>query len=395
MLPLEGVRIIAVEHYAAGPYGTLQLADLGAEVIKIENRAQNGDPIRQMGPGGELGNLDSLSFQAFNRNKRSLTLDLKTVKGKEILGKLVSTADALLCNLRGDQPEKLGLTYDQLKGHNPKIVCGLISAYGRDGPRRDWPGFDYLMQAETGYLFMSGEPDGPPARMGLSIIDHLAGLTTSLALVSSIMKARETGEGRDIDVALFDVAAHQLSYVGAWYLNDGIETSRSPRSAHPSVTPSQLFKTGDGWLFVMAQTDRFWEIFCDRIGAQELAGRKEFQSGQARRENRDLLTEMLDAHLSMESTAHWMAVLGGNVPCAPVYSLADAMKNPFLLDRAGVVTTAHPNRPDLKNLQSPVRMTDPIPNQPGPILGADTENILRELGYDDAAIQNLRRTGVT
>ena len=395
MLPLEGVRVIAIEHYAAGPYGTSQLADLGAEVIKIENRAQKGDPIRQMGPGGDLGNLDSLSFQAFNRNKRSLTLDLKADKGKEILGKLVSTADALLCNLRGDQPEKLGLTYDQLKGHNPKIVCGLISAYGRDGPRRDWPGFDYLMQAETGFLFMSGEPGGPPARMGLSIIDHLTGLTTSLALVSSIMKARETGEGRDIDVALFDVAAHQLSYVGAWYLNEGIETSRSPRSAHPTVTPSQLFKTGDGWLFVMAQTDRFWEIFCERIGAQELAGRKEFQTGQARRKNRDLLTEMLDAHLSTQSTAHWMAALGGNVPCAPVYGIADALENPFLLDRAGVVTTAHSNRPDLKNLQSPVRMTDPIPNQPGPRLGADTDDILRELGYDDAAIQNLRRTGVT
>ncbi|HIF74344.1 MAG TPA: CoA transferase [Porticoccaceae bacterium] len=395
MLPLDGVRVLAVEHYAAGPYGTLQLADLGAEVIKIENRAQNGDPIRQMGPGGDLGNLDSLSFQAFNRNKRSLTLDLKVDKGKEIFGKLVSTADALLCNLRGDQPEKLGLTYDQLKGHNPKIVCGLISAYGRDGPRRDWPGFDYLMQAETGYLFMSGEPGGPPTRMGLSIIDHLAGLTTSLALVSSIMKSRETGEGRDIDVALFDVAAHQLSYVGAWYLNEGIETSRSPRSAHPSVTPSQLFKTGDGWLFVMAQTDRFWEIFCERIGAQELVGRKEFQTGQARRENRDLLTEMLDAHLSTQSTAHWVGILGGNVPCAPVYGIADALENPFLLDREAVVTTTHPNRPDLKNLQSPVRMADPIPNQPGPCLGADTNDILLELGYDDTAIQNLRRTGVT
>jgi succinate--hydroxymethylglutarate CoA-transferase len=395
MLPLEGIRIIAVEHYAAGPYGTLQLADLGAEVIKIENRAQKGDPIRQMGPGGDLGNLDSLSFQAFNRNKRSLTLDLKSGQGKEIFGRLVSTADALLCNLRGDQPEKLGLTYGQLKGHNPKIVCGLISAYGRDGPRRDWPGFDYLMQAETGYLFMSGEPYGPPARMGLSIIDHLAGLTTSLALVSSVMKARDTGEGRDIDVSLFDVAAHQLNYVGAWYLNEGIETSRSPRSAHPTVTPSQLFKTGDGWLFVMAQSDRFWEIFCERIGAQELAGQEEFKTGQARRENRDLLTEMLDAHLSTQPTAHWMSILGGNVPCAPVYGLADALQNPFLLDRAGVVTTAHPNRADLKNIQSPVRMTDPIPNQPGPCLGADTDDILRELGYDDAAIQNFRQIGTT
>jgi crotonobetainyl-CoA:carnitine CoA-transferase CaiB-like acyl-CoA transferase len=395
MLPLEGVRILAVEHYAAGPYGTLQLANLGAEVIKIENRAHQGDPIRQMGPGGDLGELDSLSFQAFNRNKRSLTLDLKTDKGKEILGKLVSTADALLCNLRGDQPEKLGLTYHQLKGNNLKIVCGFISAYGRDGPRRDWPGFDYLMQAETGYLYMSGEPDGPPARMGLALIDHLSGLTTSLALVSSIMKARETGVGRDVDVALFDVAAHQLNYVGAWYLNEGIETTRSPRSAHPSVTPSQLFKTSDGWLFVMAQSDRFWEIFCDRIGAKELAAKESFRTGQARRENRDLLTEMLDAFLTKQKTAHWMDALGGNVPCAPVYGIAKALQNPFLLNRDGIVTTEHPNRPDLRNLQSPVRMTDPIPNQPGPTLGADTKDILRELGYDAATIENLRRSGVT
>ena len=395
MLPLDGVRVLAVEHYAAGPYGTLQLADLGADVIKIENRAQNGDPIRQMGPPGDLGELDSLSFQSFNRNKRSLTLDLKHEQGREILGKLAATADALLCNLRGDQPDKLGLTYQHLKQFNPKIVCGLISAYGREGPRRDWPGFDYLMQAETGYLYMSGEPDGPPARMGLSIVDHLTGLTTSLALVSSVMKARETGEGRDIDVTLFDTAVHQLNYVGTWYLNEGVETTRSPRSAHPQVTPSQLFKTGDGWLFVMAQTERFWEIFCDRIGAPEFKVRKEFIDGASRRQNRDLLTETVDAHLTSNTTAHWMDKLGGHVPAAPVYGLADALENPFLTDRGGVVTTEHPNQPDLKVLQSPVRMTDPIPNRPGPGLGADTEDILRELGYNDETIRIFRESGVT
>ena len=394
MLPLAGVRILAIEHYAAGPYGTLQLAELGAEVIKIENRAQEGDPIRQMGPNGGLGELDSLSFQAFNRNKRSLTLDLKAAQGKEVFGKLVGTADALICNLRGDQPEKLGLTYHHLKHHNPKIVCGLISAYGREGPRRDWPGFDYLMQAETGYLYLSGEPDGPPARMGLSIIDHLTGLTTCLALVSSIMKARETGAGRDIDVALFDVAAHQLSYVGAWYLNEGIETTRAPRSAHPSVTPSQLFKTRDSWLFVMAQTGRFWEIFCDRIGAQSLVAQAEFLTGHARLQNRDLLTQKMDAHLSTNTTAHWMSILGGHIPCAPVHEIAEALENPFLLERNGVVTTAHPNGAELKNLRSPVRMTDPTPNNPAPGLGADTNDILKELGYDEAAIQHLFRTGV-
>lgn len=395
MLPLDGIRVLAVEHYAAGPYGTLQLADLGADVIKIENRAQNGDPIRQMGPPGGLGELDSLSFQSFNRNKRSLTLDLKHEQGREILGKLAATADALLCNLRGDQPEKLRLTYQHLKQFNPKIVCGLISAYGREGSRRDWPGFDYLMQAETGYLYMSGEPDGPPARMGFALVDHLTGLTTSLALVSAVMKARETGEGRDIDVTLFDTAAHQLNYVGAWYLNEGIETARSPRSAHPQVTPSQLFKTGDGWLFMMAQTDRFWEIFCDRIGAPELKEREEFSDGASRRQNRDLLTETVDAHLTTNTTAHWMELLGGHVPSAPVYGLADALENPFLRNRGGVVTTEHPNRPDLEVLQSPVRMTDPIPNRPGPGLGADTEDILRELGYNDENIRSFRESGVT
>lgn len=394
MLPLEGVRILAIEHYAAAPYGTLQLAELGAEVIKIENRAQEGDPIRQMGPNGGLGELDSLSFQAFNRNKRSLTLDLKAAQGKEVFGRLVRTADALICNLRGDQPEKLGLTYHHLKHHNPKIVCGLISAYGREGPRRDWPGFDYLMQAETGYLYLSGEPDGPPARMGLSIIDHLTGLTTCLSLISSIMKARETGTGRDIDVALFDVAAHQLSYVSAWYLNGGIETSRAPRSAHPNVTPSQLFKTRDSWLFVMAQTDRFWEIFCERIGAIELLAQAEFRSGQSRLQNRELLTQKLDAHLSTNTTAHWMSVLGGYIPCAPVLAIAEAMENPFLLERDGIVTTRHPARPDLRNLRSPVRMTDAAPNKPAPTLGADTNDILQELGYDDAAIKRLFEAGV-
>lgn len=393
MLPLDGIRILAVEHYAAGPYGTLHMADLGADVIKIENRAHGGDAIRQMAPGVLSGD-DSLAFQSFNRNKRSLTLDLKSDQGREIFGQLIATSDAVLCNLRGDQPEKLGLTYQHLKAFNPKIVCGLISAYGRTGPRRDWPGFDYLMQAETGFLFMSGEPDGPPTRMGLSIVDHLTGLTTALALVSSVMKARETGEGRDIDVTLFDVAAHQLSYVASWYLNDGIETSRSPRSAHPSVTPSQLLKTGDGWMFVMAQSVPFWELFCTHIGAPELITRKEFRDMSARLRNRDLLTETLEAHLASHPTAHWIDALGGHVPCAPVYSLADALENPFLRERGGVVTTPHPDRPDMKVVQSPVRMAEPVPNRPGPGLGADTDDILRALGYDDSAIGRLRDDGI-
>ncbi len=395
MLPLEGVRVLAVEHYAAAPYGSLLMAELGADVIKIENRAQGGDAIREMGPNGGLGPQDSLAFQAFNRNKRSFALDLKHEEGREILGKLVASADALLCNLRGDQPDKLGLTYDHLKQFNPKIVCGLVSTYGREGPRRDWPGFDYLMQAEAGYLFLSGEPNSPPARMGLSLVDHLTAVTAALALVSSVLKARETGEGRDIDVTLFDTAAHQLSYIGAWYLNEDMETSRAPRSAHPSNTPSQLFKTGDGWMFVMAQSDRFWEIFCDRIGTPELVTQAEFIDMAARLENRDLLTKTLDAHFSSAPTSHWIERLGGFVPCAPVYGMADALENPFLQDRGGIVTTPHPNRDDLRVVRNPVRMTEPLPNRAASALGADTEDILNELGYDDDAIRRFRETGIT
>jgi succinate---hydroxymethylglutarate CoA-transferase len=179
MLPLHGVRIIAVEQYGAGPFGSMLLADLGAEVLKIENPAEGGDFARRIGPYF-FGENDSQFFQSFNRNKRSLTLNLKTDEGRDVLRRLAATADGVVDNLRGDQPAKLGLTYDALKSLNPKIVCAHLSAYGRTGSRAAWPGFDYLMQAEAGYLSLTGEPEGPPARCGLSIVDLMTGATAAL-----------------------------------------------------------------------------------------------------------------------------------------------------------------------------------------------------------------------
>ena len=182
-LPLEGVRIIAVEHYGAGPFGSMHLADMGADVIKIENRLAGGDSARAVGPY-RLGENDSEFFQSMNRNKRSLTLNLKLDKGREIFEKLVATADGITSNLRGDQPDKLRLTYKDLQHINQRIVCAHISAYGRSGSRSTWPGYDYLMQGETGFMHITGEPDGPPTRMGLSIVDWTTGLTNMLGLVS-------------------------------------------------------------------------------------------------------------------------------------------------------------------------------------------------------------------
>ena len=190
MLPLNGLRIIAVEQYGAGPYGSCHLADMGAEVIKIENRKTGGDMSRSVGPHF-LGENDSEFFQSMNRNKKSLTLDLKSEAGREILHRLVATADGLMGNLRGDQPEKLGLTYDDLKAHNPKIVCAHLSAYGRDGSRKSWPGYDYLLQAEAGFLSLTGETNSPPARFGLSMVDFMTGMTTAFGLVSAIVAAHD------------------------------------------------------------------------------------------------------------------------------------------------------------------------------------------------------------
>ena len=228
MLPLAGVRILAVEQYGAGPFGSMQLADMGAEVIKIENPAEGGDVSRSVGPFF-LGEHDSHFFQAFNRNKRSITLNLRAPEGQRVLRDLAATADAVLDNLRGDQSPRLGVTYDQLKSANPRIVCAHLSAYGREGSRASWPGYDYLMQAEAGYLSLTGEPDQTPARFGLSIVDMMAGVYAATVLLGGIVSARATGVGRDVDVSLFDTALANLQLPGGmvpeWWPCAGARTA--------------------------------------------------------------------------------------------------------------------------------------------------------------------------
>ena len=392
-LPLEGLRIVAAEHWAAGPYATGYLADLGADVIKIESRVQGGDACRTLGPYF-LGEDDSHVFQAFNRNKRSLALDLKHPDGQAVLRRLVATADALVHNLRGDQAAKLGLTYTDLAAANPKLVCAHITAYGREGERSDWPGFDYLMQAEAGFFSLTGEPEGPPARFGLSMIDYMTGATTSTAILAGILGARESGKGRDIDVTLFDVAMYQLTYPGAWYLNEDFVTRRVARSSHPYAVPSQLYRTRDGWMMVMAQNQRFWGLFCDLVERADLKADPRFRDADARYENRDALTEALDAHLSSRDTADWIGVLGGHVPCAPVHDVAEALDNPFFRRRGGVRDVPHPDRSDFKLIASPFRLDEPLPNRRGPGLGEDTDAVLAELGYREREVAALRESGV-
>lgn len=392
-LPLAGLRILTFEAFGAGPFGSMYLADLGAEVIKIENRAQGGDATRSMGPYF-LGDHDSHFFQTFNLNKRSVCLNLKTQAGRAAFEKLVARSDAVMNNLRGDQPEKLGLTYSNLRAVNPKIVCAHLSAYGRDNERRAWPGYDYLMQAEAGYLHVTGEPGTPPTRMGLSIIDFMTGITTALALVSALFGVARGGTGCDIDVSLFDVALHQLSYPGTWYLNEKWVTGRAPRSAHPTATPVQLFRTADGWIFVMCMTEKFWRELMVVLGEPPLAQDPRFATMPARREHRDALTPLLDAIFETDTTERWLQRLQGVLPAAPVHDMAQALENPFPLSTGMIRHTPHPLRDDFRSFSNPIVLDGArLPAKAAPALGADTTTILKELGYGDDELGEMMQNG--
>jgi crotonobetainyl-CoA:carnitine CoA-transferase CaiB-like acyl-CoA transferase len=393
-LPLTGVTVIAVEQYGAGPFGTMLLADLGAEVIKIENPHIGGDVGRHVGPH-YFSAQDSHFYQSFNRNKRSLTLDLKHPEGINILHELVRHSDAVMDNLRGDLPEKLGLTYRHLSELNPRVVCTHLSAYGRDGERRSWPGYDYLMQAEAGYLSVTGEPDGPPTRMGLSIVDMMTGLMAAFALSAGIIGARATGKGMDLDVSLFDTALHNLTYLATWYLNAGLSQTREPRSSHPSLTPSQLYRTKDGWLFVMCNKEKFWPIFADKIGRGDLPTDDRFATFAARLKNREELTRLLDEALSTRTSAEWRGILSGHVPVAPVLDIGQALDNPFVSSTGRLATfERREGGSPVRMLAGPVRVDGRhTPTRAAPPLGYDTESILERLGFGQDAIAALRQKG--
>ncbi|MEM8664825.1 MAG: CoA transferase [Pseudomonadota bacterium] len=392
-LPLAGMRVIAVEQYGAGPFGTMHLADLGAEVIKIE-QPDTGGPM----PGDnarhsdtrKLGKNDSQFFQSFNRNKKSVALDLKQDAGQEAFRRLVAGADAVLNNLRGDIPAKLGVDYAALSAVKPAIVCVHVSGYGRSGDRARWPAYDYLLQAEAGFMSVTGEPDGVPTRMGLSMVDYATGITAALALVSAVMGARATGRGRDFDVTLYDTAMHLLTYPAAWWLNAGYETARRPRSGHPHIVPCEVYPTADGEVIVMCVKPKFWELLAEELGLAALIDDPRFKTNADRFENRDALAAEMDAAFRKATTADWLARLSGKVPVSPVRSLGDALDNDFFVSRGGAQSVPHPHAPDMRLVANPIRPEGKVlPARAGPALGADTDACLRDAGYDEDEIARL------
>ena len=372
--PLEGIRVLTLEQFGAGPYGTMFLAELGAEVIKIE--APEGDPSRQVGPY-RLGKDDSQYFQAWNLGKKSVTLDIKSEEGRRRFEALVKTADCVVNNLRGTQPAKLGIDYASLKSVKPSIVCLHISAYGRAGARADWPGYDFLMQAEAGLMELTGDPEGAPTRVGVSLIDSMSGLTGTVGLLACLLRAKTTGRGCDVETCLYDVAMHQLTYPGTWYLNEGVVSPRVPRSAHLSLAPVQTYPTRDGWIFIMCMTQKFWLSLVDAMGCKELANDPRFPDPNTRAANRAELDDALDPVFKTRTTDEWLAKFNGILPAAPVYRLDQALDSDFARSTGMVTEVPHVSRNPLRVIANPIRVDGKrLSQQACSPLGADNMKYL-------------------
>ena len=394
-LPLADVRVLAVEQFGAGPWGTLQLADLGADVIKIEDPAVRGDVGRYVPPFQE--GESSLFFETFNRNKRSVSLDLRHPEGRAVFEDLVRVADVVYSNLRGDQPAKLRLVYDDLKDVNPRIVCCSLSGFGMTGPRAGEGGYDYMMQGLAGWMDLTGEPNGPPTKSGLSLVDLSGGYVSTIAVLAGLWRARRDGVGCDCDISLFETALHELVYVGTWAATKGYTPPRRRNSAHPSIVPFQNFATADGWIVVACPKPKFWERFCGAIERPELAADERFADFAARDRNRDELTPLLERALVERTSAEWLAIFAAaGVPSAPVNDVATALEDPQARARGDVVEFEHPDLGTVRQVASPLRLSGAErPPGRGPFRGEHIEQVLVELcGYEPERVRELAAAGL-
>lgn len=392
--PLADLRIVAIEQYGAGPWGSLHLADLGAEVIKIEDPHAGGDVGRYVPPFAD--GEDSLFFEVFNRNKKSLSLDLSNPSGRAVFEDLVRVSDAVYSNLRGDVPAKMALTYADLCHLNPALVCCSLTGFGMVGPRVAQPGYDYVLQGLLGWMDVTGEPDGPPTKSGLSMVDYSAGFVAAMSLLAAVHAARRDGTGMDCDVSLFDTAMSLLNYPATWQLNTGYVPERTRRSAHPSLVPFQLFQTADAWIVVGCPKEKFWRRLTAVIGHPEWADDERFRTFAGRQRNRAELLAVLEPVFLHRPAAQWLARLeSAGVPCGPVNTIAQALADPHTRARGMIAETEHPRYGRLRMPATAIRAgIAPRPDRRAPARNEDFQAILTEtIGYPGERIARLVADG--
>ena len=395
MRPLEDIRIIAIEQYAAGPFGSVQLADLGAEVIKIEDPASGGDIGRYIPPFHE--GEDSLFFEAFNRNKQSISLDLATIAGRAVFEDLVRVSDVVYSNLRGDVPASLRITYDDLKHLNPRIVCCALTGFGMTGPRASEPGYDYFLQGIAGWMDITGEPSGPPAKSGLSLVDYSAGLTAAVAMLAGIHAARRDGVGMDCDISLFDTSIAMLTYPAIWSLNGDFQPERTRHSAHPSLVPFQAFQTRDDeWIVVGCPKEKFWRQLVVAIDRPELAADPRYATFEDRRRHAAALLPVLETIFASRAAGEWLDTLrSAGVPCSPVNSVSEALHDEHTAARGMVIETEHPRFGTVRQVRGPVRVgSDETSFVRAPLRDEHHDAVLRGvLGYSAERVDALKSGG--
>jgi crotonobetainyl-CoA:carnitine CoA-transferase CaiB-like acyl-CoA transferase len=388
------LRVLAIEQYGAGPFGTMQLADLGADVIKLEDPAAGGDVARYIPPFQE--GESSLFFESFNRNKRSISLDLRHPDSRPVLEDLVRSVDVVFSNLRGDQPAKLRLRYADLRHVNERIVCVSLSGFGQTGPRAAQGAYDYTMQGLAGWQSVTGDPDEPPTKSGLSLVDYCGGYVAAIAILGGVWRARREGVGADVDLSLFEVALAQLTYVSTWVASREYEPVRRAHSAHQSIVPFQNVPTMDGWIVVACPKQSLWVRLCAVLGRADLASDVRFASFAARAENRQELLDELFAIFRTRSTAEWLALLeDAGIPVAPVNDVATALSDPQVAARSVLAEFEHPVLGTVRQVASPLRVDDEVP----PVgraasRGEHTAEVLSEVcGYSAEDVQRLAACG--
>ncbi|MGD9958079.1 CaiB/BaiF CoA transferase family protein [Nocardioides sp.] len=396
-LPLADVRIIAIEQYGAGPFGSMHLADLGAEVIKIEDPSAKGDIGRYV-PPFQVGE-DNLFFESLNRNKRSISLDLSSAAGRDVFEDLVRSSDVVFSNMRGDVPAKMRIRYEDLRDLNPTIVCCSLSGFGTTGPRAAEPGYDYIIQGLAGWMDVTGEPDGPPSKSGLSLVDWSGGYVAAMSILVGLHVARRDGQGSDCDVSLFDNAISLLTYLATWNLSADYQPKRTRHSAHPSIVPFQNFQTSDGWIVVGCAKDHFWTKLVEAIGLPELAENDDYATLAERYTHRDEVLAILEERFLQRTKAEWLPLLAlSGVPSAPVNSIAEALQDPQVAARHLIAETDHPSFGRVLQIVSAVRVGEPMPTagrfRRAPRRNEDADYVLGSvLGYDEDHVTSLSDKG--
>lgn len=391
--PLRGLKVIELAQIMAGPTSGMMLADMGAEVIKVE-KLPGGDDARNYRE--EKAREISQSYAMINRNKRSIALDLKTAEGREVLLRMVKDADVLIENYRRGTMEKLGLGYDTLSKVNPGLIYCAISGYGRSGPMADKGGFDLIAQGFAGLMSVTGEKGGRPAKSGNPVSDINAGILATVGILAAYVNRLKTGEGQIVESSLFEAGLQQMYWFAATYFATGIP-GRASGSAHPLIAPYQAFETSDRWITLGGANQRNWHKIADVLGHPEWKEDPRFVTGPLRKKHEDELAELVGAILRTKPADHWMAEFEAvGVPVGPVNTIADVLAHPQTAARQMVVETEHPVAGKMRSLGLPVKFskTPGSVNRPATLLGEHTREVLREYGFSDTEVDRLLETGV-